>query len=140
MSESFAERLSRLTPEASGIDRDALMFAAGKASVRRGRVWPALAGTLAACQVLTLALLWPRGFDQPGPIAKEAPARMVSDPQTIERMPPENAVCALDRRLLTLEEKLESLPADSLTPDDPPLRVLGVRDFEGMALQAPLSQ
>jgi hypothetical protein len=66
MSEPFLERLTRFTPDAGGLDRDALLFAAGRGSARPNRVWIALAATLAVTQVLTLALWW----SQPGPIAQ----------------------------------------------------------------------
>jgi hypothetical protein len=60
MSEPIAERLSKLTPDASGLDRDALLFAAGKASVRPSRRWQALCGVFAVSQAVTFALLfWP---------------------------------------------------------------------------------
>jgi hypothetical protein len=60
MSEPLAEHLSRFTPDPTGLDRDALLFAAGRASARANRKWQALVGTLALSQVLTLVLLWPR--------------------------------------------------------------------------------
>ena len=53
-------RLSRFTPDPGGLDRDALLYAAGRASARPSRAWPALAAALAVTQVLTLALLRPR--------------------------------------------------------------------------------
>ena len=59
MPEPIAERLSRFTPDGAKLDRDALLFAAGRASVRPQRGWAILAGALAAAQVLTLVLLWP---------------------------------------------------------------------------------
>src|SRR5260370_244631 len=79
MPESFLERLSRFTPDGSGLDRDALLFAAGRASVRPHRGWIVAAGALAACQVLTLALLWPRHAPPISGIASTVPApRMTS--------------------------------------------------------------
>jgi hypothetical protein len=59
MSEPFLERLSGFTPQAGNLDRDALLFAAGRASARPNRGWITLAGTLAATQALALVLLWP---------------------------------------------------------------------------------
>jgi hypothetical protein len=50
----LAEKLGRFTPDASGFDRDALLFQAGRASVQPRRLWPALAGTLALAQAATL--------------------------------------------------------------------------------------
>ena len=53
MSEPFLERLSRFTPNAGGLDRDALLFAAGRASARPNRAWIALATLLTSTQVLS---------------------------------------------------------------------------------------
>jgi hypothetical protein len=53
------ERLSRFTPNASGLDRDALLFAAGQRSARGSRFWPVAAALLAVSQVVTLIAFWP---------------------------------------------------------------------------------
>src|SRR5690242_1894554 len=51
--------LAGLTPAAGGLNRDALMFAAGRASARRGWGWPAAAGGSAlAAAVLGAVLLF----------------------------------------------------------------------------------
>ena len=76
MSEPFAERLSRFTPDGSGLDRDALLFAAGRASVRHNRRWRVVAGGLAASQLLTLLLLWPHTPHQ----GAHAPRRLRTAP------------------------------------------------------------
>src|SRR5258707_1230647 len=61
MSESFTERLSQFTPDGTGLDRDGLLFAAGKASARPNWRWRVLCSALAASQLLTLGMLcWPR--------------------------------------------------------------------------------
>jgi hypothetical protein len=67
MSEPFLERLTRFTPAAGDMDRDVLLFAAGRASARPNRGWITLAAVLAATQVLTLALWW---FSSPPPVAQ----------------------------------------------------------------------
>jgi hypothetical protein len=55
------ERLTQFTPDGGKLDRDALLFAAGRASARPSRGWAVLAAALATSQLLTLALLsWPR--------------------------------------------------------------------------------
>jgi hypothetical protein len=55
------ERLSRFTPDAAGLDRDALLFKAGRASARPNRRWQAVCATLMTTQLLTLGLVfWPR--------------------------------------------------------------------------------
>jgi hypothetical protein len=53
------DRLARFTPNASGLDRDALLFAAGQRSARGSRFWPVATALLAVCQVVTLIALWP---------------------------------------------------------------------------------
>ena len=60
MSQEFLERLSRFTPDTGGLDRDALLFAAGKASARPDHRWVVLAALLANTQIVSLVLLWPR--------------------------------------------------------------------------------
>jgi len=97
MSEPTAERLSKFTPDATGLDRDALLFAAGRASVRPKRRWAALCGILAASQVATLTLLyWPapeappiRGVVTPvanAPGSPEPPSPPAADASTIFRL------------------------------------------------------
>jgi hypothetical protein len=64
------DKLTRFTPTAASLDRDAILFAAGRASARSRR-WPAVAGVLAVTQAITLGLLLlPRSPGQ-APIAKE---------------------------------------------------------------------
>ena len=60
MSEAFLERVSRFTPNASGLDRDALLLAAGRASARPNRALIALATVLTSTQVLSFLFLWSR--------------------------------------------------------------------------------
>lgn len=71
------ERLSRLTPDASGLDRDALLFAAGRASARPNRRWHALCAALATTQMLTLGLAYWPGTDVMPPARTPSPAPMV---------------------------------------------------------------
>jgi hypothetical protein len=65
MSEPFLERLSRFTPETGGLNRDAVLFAAGRASARPNRVWVGLASLLASTQALSLVLLLPHPHPNP---------------------------------------------------------------------------
>ena len=65
MSEPFLERLSRFTPDAGRLDRDALLFAAGRNSARPNRGWMTMAGLLAGTQALSLVLLWPPASPPP---------------------------------------------------------------------------
>jgi hypothetical protein len=63
------DRLARFTPSPAGLDRDALLFEAGRRSARAWRWWPAVAAVLAASQAVTLVALWPR--ERPGPAGTE---------------------------------------------------------------------
>jgi hypothetical protein len=51
------DKLSRFSPSSGGLDRDAIVFAAGRASARSRRLWPAVAGLLTITQTITLVLL-----------------------------------------------------------------------------------
>ncbi len=124
MSEDFAERLSRLTPDGTGLDRDALLFAAGRASVRPHRRWRIAAGALAASQLLTLVLLWPptphQGADAPRSPFASAPPVAVESPSPA---PMDAHAWTMNRRLLDSAGDLPPVAGvDDLVPDDPPLR------------------
>ena len=126
MSEPLAERLSRFTPAATGLDRDALLFAAGRASVRPHRRWQLLAGMLAACQLVTLVSLWPR---TPSPLPTPMP--LASHPAT-DRTPAEEPLPASPREwtprtgLLSLDLDRPEPPSDEpMAPPEPPLRAFG---------------
>jgi hypothetical protein len=124
MSEPSLERLSRFTPDAGALDRDTLLFAAGRASARPNRAWIALAAVLAATQALTLALalLWPRpaahAVLQPVP----APAPAVESPPP---EPPESPGVWSARHSLVepdLEDRPAPAAAGTLIESEPPLR------------------
>jgi hypothetical protein len=78
------DRLARFTPSAGGLDRDALLFAAGRRSARSSRLWPAAVVLLAVSQVVTLIALWPSERVAPpvvGPVpANSPPPKSVAPP------------------------------------------------------------
>ncbi|HEX3146857.1 MAG TPA: hypothetical protein VHR66_02075 [Gemmataceae bacterium] len=81
----MTDRLNRFTPNAGGLDRDALLFAAGQQAARGSWVWKAIAGVLAATQVVTLWVLWPREGSvgapgAPGATPQAAPAMKPLEP------------------------------------------------------------
>jgi len=128
MSEPFLERLSRFTPDAGRLDRDALLFAAGRSSARPSRGWMTLASLLAGTQVLSLVLLWPHptppsaGFDVPVAIRPEP--RSTLDPR-ISGARANTGLWSARRSLLKLET--EDPPAEDITfiDSEPPLRAAG---------------
>jgi hypothetical protein len=86
MSEFEAE-LRRLVPR-TGLDREALMYRAGRASARRGWGWPA-ATALSTAAAVVFALLWLRtpGPSAPGPRV-HAPTRAPAVPAPKVAVPP----------------------------------------------------
>jgi hypothetical protein len=123
MSEPFLDRLSKFTPDAGGLNRDALLFAAGRASARPNRGWIALATALAGSQALSLALLWPR----PTPSEASLPVSLaqLAAPSTAEMAPvsalPDPRVWSVRHSLSEIET--EDRPVDQpLLETGPPLR------------------
>lgn len=111
MSRNFLDALKGFTPDGSGLDRDALLFEAGRASApSAARAW-LLAALLALTQALTAGLLL-----QPPP-----PAPIVQSPPA----PPRQPFSPGQDRPLHLTGKLPDEPAlaaDDMAPDEPPLR------------------
>jgi hypothetical protein len=112
------DSLSRFTPSPGGLDRDGLLFAAGRASARPARKWPTVAALLALSQALTLALLV---AGTPTPPPTEPPAEVVPDVPT-ESVPPGTPF--VRRWPSALDEMPVPEPASAdLMPDEPPLHV-----------------
>jgi hypothetical protein len=130
MSESFIERLSRFTPDAGGLDRDSLLYAAGRESARPNRPWIVLATALALTQPLSLMLLWPH----PAP-----PAAYVHVPVVVMRAPATTVTSGTadssdspgvwSARHSLLESEPEDIPvpvrAITFVESGPPLRAFG---------------
>jgi hypothetical protein len=124
MSESFLERLSQFTPDSGALDRDALLFAAGRASARANRGWIGLAALLATTQALALAVLWSqptprvgRGFS----VATSSAPPAVREHSTTQAMA-SPGVWTIRHELR--ESEIEDGPDDAVTLMDagPPLR------------------
>lgn len=96
MSEPTVEQLSRFTPHTGKLDRNALLFEAGRASARPNRGWMGLSAMLASTQVLALVLVWRQ-------------SEMASNPgrQTIDQ------VAAATPHSPTGEHVVQTLPAES---------------------------
>jgi hypothetical protein len=132
MSEPFLERLSRFTPDAGNLERDALLFAAGRRSARPNRGWIALAAALVVSQALTLVLLWPSPAPHaPGgltprrsPPAADAPA--TPEPPASDS-PDSPDIWSVRHSLRELEAADRAPPGKGVTlPDSgPPLRAFG---------------
>ena len=70
----MTDRLGRFTPSALDLDRDAILFAAGRRAARGSWLWKAAAGLLAVSQAVTLVALWP---NPPATVAPVAPTPAV---------------------------------------------------------------
>ena len=127
----LADRLSQFTPDGSGLDRDALLFAAGRASARPERRWKALAGILATLQVVTLAiLLWPRDLPR-----ADQPIKGPASPMAFER--PELDVPRAPQAWPLSERDFDQdvvrptdVPSAALAPAPPVLRAFGAPPSE----------
>jgi hypothetical protein len=93
------ERLSRFTPDASGIDRDSLLFAAGRASAHPSQRWHAVCAALVTTQLLTLGLaLLPRPVQVQVVPGRTLPPMVVVDLPTTVAPPPSGAASLLVQR------------------------------------------
>ena len=129
MSEPFVERLSRFTPDAGGLDRDALLFAAGRRSARPNRGWVALAAALAGTQALSLVLLAlppvPPAAPVSGPAA-DRPSQATAGPAAAEA-PDDPGLWSVRQSLLGSgpEDRPSPGPAVTVVDSGPPLRAFG---------------
>ncbi len=117
MTPSEMPKLAALTPNLGGLDRDALLFQAGKAAGRRGPFWKLAALALAGTQILTAAgwLLTSR----PSPVLPSPPpaiAPVAEPPATAPVAPPRTSPA------LTDEQWLDAM-LNRFRPPEPPLSV-----------------
>jgi hypothetical protein len=130
MSESFLERMSRFTPDAGGLDRDALLFAAGRGSVRPNRGWITAAALLANTQILSLVLLWPPSMPRESGLSVATAVAPISLPpatgESRTAEPPANPGTWSTRQKLR-EPQSDDFAYEAITLIDtgPPLRVFG---------------
>lgn len=83
------QALRGFTPEAPTVDRDQLMYQAGRRAARSPRIWPSLAAALLITQTLTLGLwLGQRGEERPSlsresvPLAETVPPGRPPNPHS----------------------------------------------------------
>ncbi|HZU35774.1 MAG TPA: hypothetical protein VFA18_07695 [Gemmataceae bacterium] len=125
MHESMIDKLSRFTPNGSGLDRDTLLIAAGRASAPRRRCWATLAGILAAAEVLTLVCLWPRALVPGTPMATAPPAPSVLVPSRSSFADAANGPFVAERVLTAKDGQLPPpILVEKLIAPDPPLQAL----------------
>jgi hypothetical protein len=78
--EPLTDSIARFTPSAPGLDRDAILFAAGRRAARGSWVWKGLTAVLAASQAVTLLALWPKGPPPAVPVAPAPVTTPVAEP------------------------------------------------------------
>jgi hypothetical protein len=112
------DRLARFTP-AAGLDRDALLFEAGRRSARGSWLWKGLAGLFAATQVITLLTLWPR--PQPaGTFVVPPPAVSPVTPPASPPSSPDPGLWSMGSRPDVLDRAVPA-PAGEFVSAGPPL-------------------
>jgi hypothetical protein len=87
-------KLKRLQPAASGLNRDEILFQAGRATARPSRFWKGLALVLAISQVVTLAVWFARS-------SRQTPVEPVPTPAAV----------------VPIEPVVDSVPASPLDPN-----------------------
>lgn len=130
----MTDRLTRFTPNPAGLDRDALLFAAGRQSVRGSRLWPVLAGLLAVSQAVTLVVLWPGPKPEPvsAPVVPAPPAVRPTPepPATIPEPSRSPDVWSVGTPLDVVQGGPPPAAAGEFVPPGPVLTVGSVRRFD----------
>jgi hypothetical protein len=129
MSDSTIEQLKQLTPSEDGLDRAAILIAAGRASARPGRLWKLLVAILAVAELTTLVVRWPSrsaevryvAVGKPQPHNEPVPPAVNAN---AELSPADRQMTLgfLRRHMLDDEGAPDFAPSQDLVPDDPPLR------------------
>jgi len=97
MSEDVIGKLARFTPTAPGLDRDELLFRAGRASAPSGRWWKLAVAVLALTQLGTVAVWLRQTPTVPPPVVPVTqPGGVEPEPAPFEP-PPRNSYLILSR-------------------------------------------
>jgi hypothetical protein len=124
MSEPLADRMKRFTPEGAALDRDALLFNAGRASVRPGHGWKLFALSLVFSQVATLGLLWPRPAPRTSPSLIQPPQQPAEPSSPPPSFDPSEWLVLNHRASVAAETDFPpTMSAGPLVPDEPALSV-----------------
>lgn len=96
MSEDVIAKLTRFTPTAAGLDRDELLFRAGRASAPSARWWRVAAGVLAVTQIGTIAAWRLHAPATPAVVPVVEPVAVEPGAEPVEP-PPRNSYLILSR-------------------------------------------
>lgn len=117
-SDPLIDQLSRFTPDSKALNRDAMLYAAGRASVRRQWWWPVLAGLFAVSQVMVLVALWPQNSPTPTNASSVTPSAPIEVPLVSE---PEPSIPSREPSPWLISNELPPLKPGEVTEPDPPL-------------------
>ncbi len=119
------QTLARFTPDASKLDRDALLFAAGRASVPRRRWLFAVVGLLTLSQAATLVWLWPHETSPTRPTVVPSAMPTIVPANEPELSSPSPYSLAHATKVLNQTGELVKLEPryENLKPDSAPLSV-----------------
>jgi hypothetical protein len=152
---AFIRAIALAVPNAGRLDRDALLFAAGRAAgARQSRLWQLSSAALALMCVgfATTLALRPSGMRDFQPVVDRSstaapgisplPSRMPDSPspRPIENSPDAEWIEGMRLRERVLRDDVNSLPPVSLTWSGPPRQPLSERDVPGLSDLRPFSQ
>lgn len=131
MSEDVIAKLGAFTP--SAIDRDAILFAAGRASARPSKFWKHAAIVLFLTQLTTLGVMvWPGSRAKTDPVNSSIPPSASPKVSEFELSVPDDAPPSPNPySLLALRFNPEPLSESSLNPNSvrPPVMAFS-RDYQ----------
>ena len=111
--------LAKFTPKS--VDRDALLYAAGRAAAPSRRPWQAATATLAVLQAITVAAWMAQPSAPPGePVVPSPPAPAYRDDPSPWQPPDPSSYIALRDHL---DDPRPTLPGDADAPPGKPLTV-----------------
>lgn len=131
MSEAFIERLSRFTPDSGGLDRDTLLFEAGRASARPNRGWMGLSAVLASTQLLAIVFLWPQSNMPSNPAVQTighiaAPSvRPQASDRVVEAPAMDSGIWSVRHRIDDVEGETQLASTTTSVDSEPILRAFG---------------
>lgn len=134
----LADALGQLRPAPSRLDRDTLLFEAGRTAGRRGRAgWPCISGTLAVALCVTLAMPYFANqpvSPEPGPIATSA-NWLGSKDVSVDALAPPGQGEYLQLRDTVLEKGVDALPQPAISSSVFPPETWGRRYFHAARQQ-----
>lgn len=135
MSERLSQLLSQFTPSGK-LDRDALIFQAGRASARPNRMWQGMVAALVLSQIITLTYLW-QGNGSSSPPTRAENKQLTPNDRVNESVEPKSSPDSTEPQWLTHQPLVDRayltqlLPSSEMVPQEPPLRAYSVpKDLE----------